>query len=381
MSAVDLWGNPVATCDLWGNPVSPVDLHGNPLDGDYSIASTDYERAILRVRDAWMAEARADASVVPLVVHADQHGRLTGSNTLFAYLKKAVPWEEISACAGLGDALSGYSVPGFQAMAECLAGIPANRRINIWGNHDTWYGSVNDNILGAEHLTALNTYFDNSAYNGNRKYNDYGIECMVDEGRKIKYVVIGGWEYDHDLGGYSHYNIGSGSMAGIIDMLSQADGYDIVLLSHIQPFAGQTVTDWLHPPVEDGNSQGGSGGMSIGVGTVVSPAETRLDQMLIARKNKGSGTVKDSFGGVHSYDFTGCNSDLICCFAGHEHCDKYMWQGGNIPVYLFDGYAYDNHPIYLVNIDRARARLNIWKIDDAPTVYNYQIPFEEPEGS
>ena len=378
MSAVDLWGNPVATCDLWGNPVSPVDLHGNPLDGDYSIASTDYERAILRVRDAWMAEARADASVVPLVVHADQHGRLTGSNTLFAYLKKAVPWEEISACAGLGDALSGYSVPGFQAMAECLAGIPANRQINIWGNHDTWYGSVNDNILGAEHLTALNTYFDNSAYNGNRKYNDYGIECMVDEGRKIKYVVIGGWEYDHDLGGYSHFNIGQTGMAGIVQMLSAADGYDIVILSHIQPFDGQTTTDWLHPPVEDGDSQGGGGGMSVGVGTVVNRGETTLDQMLIDRKNKGSGTVKDSYGNVHSYDFSSCNSDLLCCFAGHEHCDKYMWQGST-PVYLFDAYAYDNHPIYFVNVDRMQRRLNIWKIDDAPTVYNYQIPFEEPE--
>ena len=377
MSAVNLRGVAVTVCGLDGVPVSPVDLHGNPLDGDYSIASTDYERAILRARDAWMAEARADASVVPLVVHADQHGRLTAGNALFAYLQKAVPWADASACVGLGDT-SNYSVAAFQAMTECLSGIPANRQINIWGNHDTWYGSANDNILQQEHLTALNTYFDNSAYNGNRKYNDYGIECMVDEERKIKYVVIGGWEYDHTLGGYSHYNIGSGSMAAIVDMLSQADGYDIILLSHIQPFAGQATADWLHPPVEDGENQGGSGGMSVGVGTVVNRAETTLDKMLIDRKNKGIGTVYDSYGNAHSYDFSGCNSDLLCCFAGHEHCDKYMRQG-SIPVYLFDAYAYDNHPIYFVNVDRVQRRLNIWKIDDVPTVYNYQIPFEEPE--
>lgn len=377
MSAVDLWGNPVETCDLWGNPVSPVDLHGNPLDGDYSIASTDYERAILRARDAWMAEARADASIVPLVVHADQHGRLTAGNALFAYLQKAVPWADTSACVGLGDT-SNYSVAAFQAMTECLSGIPANRQINIWGNHDTWYGSVNDNILQQEHLDILNTYFDNSAYPGNHRYNDYGIEYMIDEARKIKYVVIGGWEYDHTLGGYSHYNIGSGSMAAIVEMLSKADGYDIILLSHIQPFAGQTAADWLHPPVEDGENQGGGGGMSVGVGTVVNRAETTLDQMLIDRKNKGIGTVYDSYGSAHSYDFSGCSSDLICCFAGHEHCDKYMRQG-SIPVYLFDAYAYDNHPIYFVNVDRVQRRLNIWKVDDAPTVYNYQIPFEEPE--
>ena len=375
MSAVDLWGNPVETCDLWGNPVSAVDIHGNPL-GDYNVASSDYERAILTARDAWIAEARADTSIVPLVIHTDQHGRLTANNALFRYLAKAVPWADASACIGLGD-ISNYSVTAFQAMVACLSGIPKNRQINIWGNHDTWYGTVNDNILGAEHLAALNTYFDNSAYPGNHRYNDYGIEYMIDEGRKIKYVVIGGWEYDHTLGGYSHFNIGSGSMAGIIEMLSQADGYDIVLLSHIQPFAGQVVTDWIYPPVEE-REQGGSGGMSYNVGVVVSPSETRLDQMLIDRKNKGSGTVKDSYGNVHAYDFSGCNSDLLCCFAGHEHCDKYMWQDGDIPVYIFDAYYCDNHPIYLVNIDRNRARLNIWKIDDAPTVYNYQIPFEEP---
>lgn len=376
MSAVDLWGNPVETCDLLGNPVSAVDLHGNPL-GDYNVASSDYERAILSARDAWMAEARADDTIVPLVIHTDQHGRLLPTNTLFPYLGKAVPWADASACIGLGDT-NNYSVEYFQYMQECLSVIPASKQINIWGNHDTWYGSVNDNILGSEHLAALNTYFDNSAYNGHQKFNDYGIECMVDEERKIKYVAFGGWEYDHALGGYSHYNIGSGSMAGIIDMLSQADGYDIVLLTHIQPFAGQVASDWLHPPVEDGDSQGGGGGMSVNVGTVVNRAETTLDQMLLDRKNKGSGTVCDSYGNSHSYDFTGCNSDLICCFAGHEHCDKYMWQGGNIPVYLFDGYAYDNHPIYLVNIDRARALLSIWKTDDTPMVYHYQIPFEEP---
>lgn len=377
MSVVNLRGVQTTPHSLSGDLVSAVDLYGNPLDGDYNIAASDYERAILSARDAWMAEARADASIVPLVVHADQHGKLLPTNTLFPYLTKAVPWADASACIGLGDT-NNYSVEYFQYMKECLSVIPASKQINIWGNHDTWYGSVNDNILQQEHLTTLNTYFDNSAYSGNQKFNDYGIQCMVDEGRKIKYVVIGGWEYDHALGGYSHYNIGSESMAAIVDMLSQTDGYDIILLSHIQPFDGQATADWLHPPVEDGENQGGAGGMSIGVAEVVSDTETTLDQMLIDRKNKGSGTVYDSYGNAHSYDFTGCNSDLLCCFAGHEHCDKYMWQNANIPVYLFDAYAYDNHPVYFVNVDRAKGRLNIWKIDDAPTVYNYQIPFEEP---
>ena len=377
MSVYDILGNIVNPYGINGNQCSAYDIFGNLLTGDYNIASSDYERSILSARNAWIAEAREDSSVVPVVVHTDQHGRLLPSNSLFPYLAKAVPWDDMSACIGLGDT-NNYSVEYFQYMKECLSVIPQSKQINIWGNHDTWYGTVNDNILTEEHLTVLNTYFDNSAYNGNHKYNDYGIEYMIDEARKIKYVVIGGWEYDHDLGGYSHYNIGADSMEYIIQMLSAQDGYDIVVLSHIQPFKNQSTTDWIHPPVEDGDNQGGAGGMSVSVGTVVSSAETLVDSLLIDRKNKSSGTVKDSYGNIHAYDFTNCNSDLICCFAGHEHCDKYMWQNGNIPVYLFDAYAYDNHPVYFVNINRASGWMNIWKIDDVPTVYNYQIPFDKP---
>ena len=376
MSVYNINGEVVASYDIYGNSCPAYDIYGNLLTGDYNIASSDYERAVLSARNLWMQEAREDSTIVPLIVHADQHGRLNASNTLFPYLSKAVTWSDVSACIGMGDTAN-YSVTSFQNMETCLSGIPKNKQINIWGNHDTWYGSVNDNILQEEHLTALNTCFDNSNYNGNHKYNDYGIESMIDEDRKIKYVVIGGWEYDHDLGGYSHYNIGSESMNYIIQMLSANDGYDIVILSHVQPFKTQTASSWICPPVEEG-TQGGGGGMSVGVGTVVNQYDTSIDQMLIDRQNKASGTVKDSYGNEHPYDFTGCTTDILCCFAGHEHCDKYMWQNDNIPIYLFDAYAYDNHPFYFVNIDRTKERLNIWKVDDVPTVYNFQIPFDKP---
>ena len=117
--------------------------------------------------------------------------------------------------------------------------------------------------------------------------------------------------------------------------------------------------------------------MSVAVGDI---AWEKIGQVLIDRQNKISGTVRDSYGVSHSYDFTGCTSDILCSFAGHEHCDKYMWQNENIPVYLFDAYAYDNHPVYFVNVDRTNRRLNIWKIDDSPMVYNYQIPLDKPVG-
>ena len=87
--------------------------------------------------------------------------------------------------------------------------------------------------------------------------------------------------------------------------------------------------------------------------------------------------MKDSYGNVHTFDFTSCTSDLICTLHGHWHEDLYTWFGTNndIPTVLFDALHYDNHPFYFINIDRTKKRLNVWKVDDTPTFYNYQIPF------
>ena len=375
MSVVNIYGEIITPCDINGNLCSVCDIYGNPI-GDYNMSSSDYETAILSARDTWIAEARADTTIVPIIVHADQHGRLTANNSLFKYLSKAISWGEISACIGLGDTTD-YNVTSFQNMETCLSNVPKEKQINIWGNHDTWTSNWYQNIEvpTSEERAVLNQYFDNSSYPMNHKYNEFGIEYMIDESKKIKYVVLGGWEYDLTLGGHSHYVITSEGMEYIIQMLSAKDEYDIVLLSHIQPFATQTTTSWLQPPVEDGEVQGGGGGMSVAVGSV---ADINITQMLIDRQNRTSGTVKDSYKNEHSYDFTGCTSNILCSFAGHEHCDKYMWHNGNIPIYLFDAYAYDNHPFYFVNIDRTKERLNVWKVDDTPTVYNYQIPFNKP---
>lgn len=372
MSVYDVHGSVATPYNFNGNFCNAYDLNGNLLTSDYSIASTEYEMKILSARNEWIAEARADSSILPIVIHTDQHGRLMAGNSLFAYLSKAVPWNDMSACINLGD-IADYSVTFFQNMVSCLSGIPKAKQINIWGNHETWTPNWYNNVEvpTADELVILNQYFDNSGYNGNHKYNDKGIEYMIDEQRNVKYAVIGGWDYDLSLGGHSHYVIGSDTMDDIIQMLSAADGYDVVLLSHIQPFAVNTAADWIRPPVEDGSG-------TYEAAPLVSTSETTIDQMIIDRKNRASGTVKDSYGNTHTYDFTGCNSDLLCCLSGHEHYDQYMWQDRNLPVCLFDAHYRDYHPVYLVNVDRTKRRLNVWKIDDSPMVYNYPIPFDAP---
>lgn len=354
-------------------------VNGNIIGGgDYDHYDTEYQYKILQARDEALTELRGDDDVVLQIIHADQHGKLTANNALFPYLGVAMKWQEVSACIGLGD-VTNYSVSAFQAMKTCLDDIPLSKQINIWGNHDTWGGSrqltASGYVASDEQFKDVLSYYFSSNYNANIKYNDFGIESMIDPVSHIKYVIIGGWEYDAVLGGYSHYNIGSDSMDYIISMLNNTDGNDIVILSHIQPFKNQVHDDWIIP-YED--ACGGGGLTAEGAAKpdrVVNQAETFLDNLLIARKNKTSGTVKDSYGGIHSFDFTNSTGDLLCCFAGHEHCNWYMYQNNNIPVIIYDAYAYDTHPFYFVTINRVRQRISVWRVDETPQYIKWIIPF------
>ena len=57
--------------------------------------------------------------------------------------------------------------------------------------------------------------------------------------------------------------------------------------------------------------------------------------MLKDRKNKRSGTITDSDGVEHNYDFSKCESDLLCCLHGHTHEELYIQDEGLL-AYAFD---------------------------------------------
>lgn len=376
MAIYDTQGSVVSYCyDKAGViVVDAYDAKGNVYHPQYA-PSTDYERTLFNAMQDW--QSKRSASVVPLIIHADQHTYLR-NNPIFSKLFDMGAVSGISACLNLGD-VTDYNTSNFQAMTQALSYIPKELQINLWGNHETWIRQVDTTppyrTVTADELAEINTYYDNSNYRIQHTYNEYGIQYLIDDTNKIKYVVLAGWEYDTHLGSYNYYVIGSQSMDNIISMLSTVDDYDVVIISHIQPFFDlYSRTLWTHPPVEPETPQGGGGSMSYNV--VCTATNVHFDDLLSARKNKTSGTITDSYGNIHTFDFTSCTSDLLCCLAGHEHIDKYAWaNNGTIPVYIFDGYGFDNHPIYYLNIDKANKYLDVWKIDESPHCYNFRIPF------
>lgn len=361
--------------------VNGVQVFGGS-EPDYDEWSTEYQHTILQARDAWKAEYRADNTIIPLIIHTDQHRYLNSANKpTFDYLALAVKWAEVSAIIGLGDVCGAvYNTTDLNNMVTCLSSLPVSKRIDIAGNHDCQlpkeegssysYAPLTDEL----YHTLQDTYFNNSAFGGNNsnvRYGYKGMEYVIDPLHNIKFCVFAVWVTRGDP--WYHYYCDSDCIEAMIAMLSSVDNYDIVILSHIEPYARQTT---FYKPAVDGNQASSE---TVTRGTNALGYSVQLDQLYADRKAKRAGSITDCDGVVHTYDFTNCTSDLLCSLCGHWHEDNYAYSpDGTVPMIEFDAYRYDNVPAFLVNIDRTKQRINVWKFDEANNIYNYQVPFNEP---
>lgn len=386
MSVYNLSGNELSNLyDTSSELEYAYDIEGNEVfnssGSDYDEWTTEYQHTILQARDAWKTEYRADNSIIPVIVHTDQHRYLNSAHKpTFDYLNLAVKWNEISAIINLGDVCGAvYNTSDLNNMVTCLSSLPKSKRIDVYGNHDCQlskeegssyaYAPLTDEL----YHTLQDTYFNNSEYGNNNSIHYYGFKGMqyvIDPLHNIKFCIFAVWVTRGDP--WYHYYCDSDSVEAMISMLSSVDNYDIVILSHIAPYARSTT--WYIPPT-DGNVASTE---TSTYGTNALGYSVQLDQLYADRKAKRSGTITDCDGNVHTYDFTNCTSDLLCTLNGHHHADKYIYSpDGNVPAILFDAYRYDNVPMFFANIDRTKQRVNVWKFDEANNIYNFQVPFNE----
>lgn len=353
---------------------------------DYDEWTTEYQHTILQARDEWKTNYRADDDIVPILIDTDQHRNYNKANIrdLFNYLNLAIKWDEVSAHINLGDVCGAkYNTLDLNNMLSCLNQIPSTKQINIAGNHDvadsppegstSSYGTIDD----ATFTYMQNTYFNNANYNGgnyDHRYGNRGNEYIIDEAHKIKYCVFTTWYYDVPTA-YSNPLMTTEAVNAWIDMLSSVDDYDIIILSHIQPYY---YNKWYHPAVDGGEWRIAE--TTLDTINKVTP-RTQLNQMIADRKTKSSGSIVDCYGVTHNYDFSDCTSDILCWFSGHWHSDWYQWDAnGTVPAISLDALGYDYHPFFMINVDRTNQLVDIWQVDDSPTFYNFQIPFnKQPE--
>lgn len=326
-----------------------------------------YASAIEAAKNAWMVEANGNVDKIPLIIHTDQHGNF--SKPLWDTVDKMVDWYEISKVANLGDTISAWADADadhpltksaeLEAYLESMESVPYSKRIEVFGNHDTWK-IVDGNTVGMAPQNHLRKYFKNIYARGK---DNYGNMVVYDDRYNVKYLIISGMAYDSAIGGYSHYIIPSASWDWIIAQLEMADGYDVVVMSHVAlGSGGAAITD----PTGENNVT------TCGNVDWVSRAD-----FWGARKNKSAGSFTDQYGVSHAYDFSRCNSEILCGLHGHEHADGYYYVGNALLDVFFDAYYISPRAIHFVLIDRENRQLNVWKVDDTPQVQNYQVPLDK----
>lgn len=369
---------PIATASLLGEEIAedPKSTYG---------INADFAAEIDAVRTAWMTGYGGDYRKIPLIIHTDQHGRLNNTwRGIFNMLGSVLSWHDVSKVCNLGDTIS---VEWYDADTDhplrtnatldlalkCVEKIPFSKRLDVYGNHDTWYGNYNDegNPIGTRYPPTqerLYQYFRNIYA---RRTNNNGWFSVTDDYFNVKYVVVSSFEYANGSGAY---RIGSDQMTWLIEELGKNDGYDIIIMSHVPIY--YAVDTAMHPT---GMPEGGPEGV------VSRLADIDTDALFNGRKNKTSGTVTDSEGVEHQFDFSGCATDVLCNLAGHIHSDAYNYVANadnGLVSAVFDRFI--NGCIHFILVDRVTRVLDVWKVhypDSVPTTIHYQIPLDKPAES
>jgi hypothetical protein len=82
------------------------------------------------------------------------------------------------------------------------------------------------------------------------------------------------------------------------------------------------------------------------------------------RKNNRSGTITDSSGVEHSYNFSNCKTELLVSLHGHSHEELYL-QEENMLSYSADWYGNGNaNRCTFGLIDRMNSKVIFWVFDN-----------------
>ena len=156
-------------------------------------------------------------------------------------------------------------------------------------------------------------------------------------------------------------------MKNIIAELSMDDGYDIVIMSHMP----------LHYQVSSATYPTGMNPEDTTTTGITRFSGVDTDTLFNARKNKTSGTITDSDGVEHSFDFSSCTTEILCGLNGHMHLDAYNHIGGDgLANMTFDWF--DGNTVHFVLIDRENRQINVWKMEGTALSYtNYQVPMDK----
>lgn len=283
-----------------------IELPTTITSGTLSINSAlsayeDWIAGVQTAYEAMIADYKSDAvDGIPLFISTDLHGSTCDVFRIAHNTDKNVM------ALALGDLCFDYfSTGGMNSIKTSIN--PISNIIAVAGNHDVWTKAGSD-VHSTYHALRDAFHVTDPLYPDNRLYFS-----MVDNRHNVKYIVLSpyniiadNWDGTNSV----NHRIETEQMTWLIRELSKDDGHDIIILSH-EPMTN-TMT------LRDGSTTDWQSVTNTFSGVV---------QVLTDRKNKTAGTVTDGLGVEHSYDFSGCASDLLCSFHGHLHTERYSTEG------------------------------------------------------
>lgn len=266
---------------------------------------------------------------IPFFIQTDLHG---GSNNPARWVHNL---DGRIKNLNLGDDVVNYFSEAAGA-AYRDAAMPVQNLITVLGNHE----ACTSNAEAATEYGLKYYYTDTTKTK--RMVNGRNFFVSYDDDYNVKYVAVCPY-YTNNDGTREGVEIRTDQMNWLLKELTADDGYDIVLLMH------QLWTDtYIH---RDGSVQNWH------------DAPTILKNMwpvLKDRRNKRSGTITDSSGVEHTYDFSSVKTKLLCSFHGHSHEELYLSEE-NTTSYAANWYGDDYACVFGV-INRANNTLKIWEV-------------------
>lgn len=280
--------------------------------------------------------ANHDYSCIPIFGITDTHSMLPKEGTwdLGEYISDISP----STIMGLflGDICGAvfsptYTLPNYRHHVDAF-----KKCISVAGNHDI---TTNDELDETQQIThlRLNKWFYTKGF---KRVDDILYGSYDDEDYNVRYLVLNPYEIlpreNAPVG--QGTRIGTKQMSWLIKNLTECDR-DMIILMH------QMFTDLnIH---RDGTKQNWADSPDIFYNTW---------EMLKDRKNKRNGSITDSDGITHNYDFSNCKSDLLCTIHGHTHEELYLQDEGLLE-YALD-YGQQKNCVF-ISINRAENKFKV----------------------
>ena len=275
-----------------------------------------------------------DFNSIPIWAIADTHSSLEAKDKydIGEYIASISPNNMMALFLGdICDTIFSptYALPNYRHHVDAF-----NKAISVIGNHDRATNS-SENIPTTH--TNINKFFITKGF---ERADDVLYGSYNDTDFNVRYLVINPYEFvPMENAPVGHpVRLGTKQMTWLIKNLTECDR-DIIILTH------QMFTDLnIH---RDGTKQTWADSPNIFYNTW---------KMLKDRKNKRTGTITDSDGITHNYDFSNCKSDLLCTIHGHTHEELYLQDEGLLE-YALD-YGHQKNCVF-ISINRTENKFKV----------------------